>query len=48
MNSKKHHPLTGQDRSILATMRIWHKDMEWLKINWPENYKRIVENKNKK
>ena len=41
MNYKKVKPLTGKDKSILATMRIWKKDMDWLKLNHPESYKRI-------
>ena len=45
MNYKKVKPLTSQDKSLLATMRIFHKDLEWLKVNWPENYKRIMDNK---
>ena len=38
---KKVKPLTGKDRGLLATMRIWHKDMDWLKLNHPESYKRL-------
>ena len=41
MNYKKVKPLTSQDRSLLATMRIFHKDLEWLKLNHPESYQRL-------
>ena len=47
MNYKKVKPLTSQDKSLLATMRIWHKNEEWLKLGFPENYKRIMALKKK-
>ena len=47
MNYKKVKPLTKLDKTLIGTMRIYHKDMEWLKLNHPESYKRIT-NKNEK
>jgi hypothetical protein len=47
MNYKKVKPLTSQDKSLLATMRIWKKDYIYLKLNFPENYARIMALKKK-
>lgn len=33
--------LTALDRVLISTMKRFNKDLEWLKLNHPESYKRI-------
>lgn len=30
------------DKCVLNSMRIWNKDIEWLKINHPQTYKKYM------